>query len=102
MAERLWKIGAPQFGFSFHTGREIVGTQTNTLRLRQFSYELSLLDTQGRLRRIEYSPTIARARKEKVVDVSHQGMREIPSTDPVPTDGPVSEARHSWMASLAA
>jgi Exo-beta-D-glucosaminidase Ig-fold domain/Concanavalin A-like lectin/glucanases superfamily/Glycosyl hydrolases family 2/Glycosyl hydrolases family 2, TIM barrel domain/Glycosyl hydrolases family 2, sugar binding domain len=49
--------------------------------VREISYELSLLDKIGHLRRVEFSPTAARGGAGPVVDVSHQGMREIPSAD---------------------
>ncbi len=70
--------------------------------IRQITYELSLLDRAGRLRRVEVDPVLAKMRNEEVVDVTHEGMREIPPADPVPPDVP--EARraffHSWVASL--
>ncbi len=53
--------------------------------IRELTYELSLLDPSGHLRRVEYSPTVASGKDEKIVDVSHEGMLEIP-------DG--------WVASL--
>ncbi len=46
--------------------------------MREVTYELSLFDTAGHLRRVELSPTVAHARHERVVDVSHQGLREMP------------------------
>jgi len=45
--------------------------------IREITYELSLLDSAGHLRRLEYSPTAARVKAEHVVDVSHEGMRNI-------------------------
>ena len=53
--------------------------------IREITYELSLYDSAGRLRRVEVSPTVARQRDEQVVDVSHEGMRQI---------------FHGWVASL--
>jgi hypothetical protein len=71
--------------------------------MREITYELSLLDSTGHLRRLEYSPTVARQKNEKVVDVSHDGMREIPAADPFPASFPEAwrEGWHSWVASLA-
>ena len=46
--------------------------------IREITYELSLLDSTGQLRRVEISPTKAKLRNEQVVDVTHEGMREIP------------------------
>jgi hypothetical protein len=70
--------------------------------IREITYELSLLDSAGHLRRVEYSPTEARARKERPVDVSHQGMREIPAADPFPSFYPPEwkEGWKSWVATL--
>jgi glycosyl hydrolase family 2/Ig-like domain-containing protein/concanavalin A-like lectin/glucanase superfamily protein len=74
-----------------------------TFGIREITYELSLLDTTGHLRRLEYSPTAARANNEKVVDVSLDGMREIPAADPFPSSFPADwkDWWHSWVASLA-
>jgi beta-galactosidase/beta-glucuronidase len=54
--------------------------------IREISYELSLLDNTGHLRRVEYAPALARTTKASVVDVSHDGMRHIPG---------------AWVASIA-
>jgi hypothetical protein len=44
--------------------------------IRELSYELTLLDHTGNLRRVEFNPTIAGAAGQRVVDVSHEGMIE--------------------------
>ncbi len=46
-----------------------------TFGVREVTYELSLFDGTGHLRRVEVSPTVAHARGEEVVDVRHEGMR---------------------------
>ncbi len=70
--------------------------------IREVTYELSLLDSTGHLRRVEYSPTAALAKGEQVVDVRHQAMREIPAADPFPSSFPPEwrEGWKSWVASL--
>ena len=70
--------------------------------VREVTYELSLLDSKGQLRRVEVSPTAARARNEQVVDVTHEGMRQIPAADPMPPDLPKQRREHwnSWAASI--
>jgi hypothetical protein len=70
--------------------------------IRAITYELSLLDSTGHLRRLEYSPTTARLKPEQVVDVRHEGMRQIPATDPFPSSFPPEwkEGWKSWVASL--
>jgi hypothetical protein len=52
-------------------------TITSQFGVREISYELSLFDNDGKLRRVEYSPTEDRGRATPAVDVSHDGMREI-------------------------
>jgi len=70
--------------------------------IREVTYELSLLDSAGHLRRLEYSPATARAKQEQVVDVRHQAMREIPAADPFPLTFPPEwkPGWKSWVASL--
>jgi hypothetical protein len=71
--------------------------------IREISYELSLLDSAGHMRRVEYSPSEAKNREEAVVDITHNGMRSIPPTDPFPADYPPEwrEWWKSWVSSLA-
>jgi hypothetical protein len=45
--------------------------------IREITYELSLLNSGGHLQRVIYSPT-ARVNNEKIVNVSHEGILEIP------------------------
>ncbi|HEX4020375.1 MAG TPA: LamG-like jellyroll fold domain-containing protein [Acidobacteriaceae bacterium] len=47
--------------------------------VREVTYELSLLDNTGHLRRVDYDPSVARNTKLPVVDVTHAGMRQIPN-----------------------
>lgn len=70
--------------------------------IREITYELSLLDSIGHLRRLEYSPTVAAENNQHVVDVSHNGMRSIPPADPFPSDFPKEwkPGWKSWVASL--
>ncbi len=70
--------------------------------VREITYELSLLDSAGHLRRVEFSPTEARGSSQPVVDVSHEGMREIPSADAAALHIPEEqrESYHSYVASL--
>jgi hypothetical protein len=71
--------------------------------IREITYELSLLDSIGHLLRVEYSPTTARLKSDLVVDVRHEGMREIPAADPFPASFPAEwkEGWKSWVASLS-
>ncbi|MGA8232357.1 MAG: LamG-like jellyroll fold domain-containing protein [Candidatus Acidiferrales bacterium] len=70
--------------------------------IREISYELSLLDSTGHLRRVEIDPAFAKQGMDGILDVTHQGMREIPPADPVPPNLPEEARRfwHSWVSSL--
>lgn len=46
--------------------------------MREVTYELSLMDQNGALRRVEVDLTEAKARGEKIIDVSHEGIRKVP------------------------
>jgi hypothetical protein len=88
---------------SFAAGGQPSDEKQVRFGIREITYELSLFDREGRLRRVEYSPTLARARNERVVDVTHDGMREVPPTDPPPPDFPAEWRPYwkSWVASFA-
>ena len=82
----------------------ISDTKTVRFGIREISYELSLLDGTGHLRRVEFSPTEARATEAEkpVVDVSHEGMREIPSTDAAALDASVEKREsHAYKTTVA-
>ncbi len=70
--------------------------------IRELTYELSLLDSTGHLERVEFSPTAARAKQEQIVDVTHTGIRNVPSPDPFPSIFPEEwrDGWKSWVASL--
>lgn len=71
--------------------------------IREITYELSLLDDTGHLRRVEIDPTLGKEGNAGVVDVTHEGMRAIPAADPFPAAFPAEWRAnwHSWVASLA-
>ncbi len=64
-------------------------SDVKTLRfgMRELTYELSLFDREGRLRRVEIDPTAARGDGRRIVDVRHRAIKRTP-------DG--------WAASLTA
>ncbi len=88
---RLWwpnGYGKPELHtLKLSISADDVESETRQLRfgIREVTYELSLYDAAGHLRRVEVSPTTARLRKEEIVDVSHEGMKEIP---------------HGWVSSI--
>jgi hypothetical protein len=85
---------------SFSEGGKDSDTKKVRFGIREITYELSLLDDRGHLRRLEYSPTVAFLNNEHVVDVTHNGMREIPPADPFPADYP-KEWREGWKSYAA-
>ena len=105
---RLWwpnGYGRPdlyQLKLDFTEGGKESDAKQVRFGVREVTYELSLLDSKGQLRRVEVSPTAARARGEQVVDVTHEGMRQIPAADPIPPDLPKEwrEYWNSWVGSL--
>lgn len=44
--------------------------------IREITYELSLFDHEGRLRRVEVDPAAASARHERLVDVRHEAIKQ--------------------------
>ena len=100
---RLWwpnGYGKPelyQLKLVFSEGGQQSDTKQVRFGVREVTYELGLLDSKGQLRRVEYSPTEARARGEQVVDVTHGGLRQIPAADPIPPDFP-KEWRDNWTS----
>ncbi len=58
----------------FTTGGKTQSEKQLRFGMREISYELSLLDAQGNLRRVEFSPAITRG--EKVVNQSHDALRQ--------------------------
>jgi hypothetical protein len=56
------------------------GTDTKALRfgVRQMTYELSLFDERGHLRRVEVNPALASTRGERLVDVRHEALKKSP------------------------
>ncbi len=105
---RLWwpnGYGKPDLytlHLSFSVGNVESDTKDLRFGIREVTYELSLLDTTGHLRRLEYSPTTARLSADFVVDVRHEAMRELPAADPYPAVFPPEwrEGWKSWVASL--
>jgi hypothetical protein len=55
--------------------------------VRELTYEISLIDNQGELRRVDYDPSVGRLEPTPQVDVTHEGIRQVPG---------------GWAASIAA
>jgi hypothetical protein len=82
---------------SFEEGGAATDAKNVRFGVREVTYELGLLDTKGQLRRVEVSPTAARARGEVVVNVTHEGMRQLADPDPFPEMLP-KEWKDSWIS----
>jgi hypothetical protein len=82
---RLWwpnGYGSPQLytmTLSVSDGTQLSDTRPVRFGIRQLTYELSLFDTQGRLRRVEVDPTTGSARSERLVDVRHEAIKKTPN-----------------------
>jgi hypothetical protein len=106
---RLWwpngygKAEMYDLHLSFSEGNSESDRKQLRFGIREITYELSLLDAAGHLRRLEYSPTTARVKGEQIVDTRHEGIREIPASDPFPPNFPPEwkEGWKSWVYSLA-
>jgi Exo-beta-D-glucosaminidase Ig-fold domain/Concanavalin A-like lectin/glucanases superfamily/Glycosyl hydrolases family 2/Glycosyl hydrolases family 2, sugar binding domain/Glycosyl hydrolases family 2, TIM barrel domain len=106
---RLWwpnGYGKPELytlQLSFSEGTTESDRKQLRFGIREITYELSLLDTAGHLRRVEYSPTTARLKNDQVVNVTHEGMRNIPAAEPFAPIFPdqMKENWKSWVSSLA-
>jgi hypothetical protein len=106
---RLWwpnGYGSPELyhlKLSLAAGGSVSDAKDVRFGVREISYELSLLDRTGHLRRVEFTPAAARDASNPIVDVSHDGMREVPLPDAEAAAIPEerrAEAR-SHVASLA-
>jgi Glycosyl hydrolase 2 galactose-binding domain-like/Exo-beta-D-glucosaminidase Ig-fold domain/Glycosyl hydrolases family 2/Concanavalin A-like lectin/glucanases superfamily/Glycosyl hydrolases family 2, TIM barrel domain len=105
---RLWwpnGYGKPELytlKLSFSEGGKQSDAKEVRFGIREITYELSLLDSSGHLRRVDYSPTAAHEKSEQIVDITHEGIRSIPSTDPYPSIFPPEwkEGWKWWVASL--
>jgi hypothetical protein len=106
---RLWwpnGYGKPELytlQLSFSEGNSESDRKQLRFGIREITYELSLLDTAGHLRRVEYSPATARLKSEQVVNVTHEGMRNISAAEPFSPIFPnqLKEDWKSWVSSLA-
>ncbi|MFZ3216680.1 MAG: LamG-like jellyroll fold domain-containing protein [Candidatus Acidiferrales bacterium] len=88
---------------TFNEGTNQSDTKLLRFGIREITYELSLLDSAGHLRRVEVAPALGKEGDAGVVDVTHEGMRQIPAADPMPPNLPEAWRAnwHSWVGSLA-
>ncbi len=71
--------------------------------IREVSYELSLFDSSGKLRRVEVDPTDGTLRGERLVDVRHVAIKQTPEgwTESLTAAGETSPAVRDIAASYA-
>ncbi len=67
-----------QLKLTFDAGRRDTSTRELRFGMREITYELSLMDSTGHLRRVEVSPTTAKLRNETIINGTHDGIRETP------------------------
>ena len=83
---RLWwpnGYGSPELysvKLDLQSGGSVCDSKDVRFGVREISYELSLLDSFGHLRRVQFTPAAAREAEAStpIVDVSHEGMLEVP------------------------
>jgi hypothetical protein len=65
--------------------------------IRHITYELSLFDHEGRLRRVEVDPATGTARGERLIDVRHEAIKKTPHgwAESLTRAGETSPAVHS-------
>jgi hypothetical protein len=90
---------------SFASGGKVSSQRQIEFGMREVSYELSLFDASGHLRRVEVLPSRTHDAAAPLIDESHNGIRQI--DDKTPNVMPPGEQlpdwmRHAWVHSFAA
>ncbi len=88
----------------FRTGSRISSVQRIELGMREVSYELSLFDSTGHLRRVEVLPSRTHDQALALIDGTHEGIRAIDDKTPnvVPPGESLPEyMRQAWVQTLA-
>ena len=84
-APRLWwpnGYGAPNlYTLHLNVNEGLAVSDSASLRfgIREITYELSLFDHEGRLRRVDVDPTWGSLRGERLIDVRHQAIKRTPN-----------------------
>ena len=97
---------------SFRAPGQTSSQQQIDFGMREVSYELSLFDATGHLRRVEVLPSRTHDQALQLIDESHQGIRQIDDKTPnldhpkMPDGRPVPPQylewmRHTWVHTLA-
>ncbi len=77
-------------------GGAVSDSRTIRFGVRQISYELSLFDHTGRLRRVEIDPTAGTALGTRLVDIRHEAIKRTPNgwAESLTPAGEISPAVH--------
>jgi hypothetical protein len=89
---------------SFTVGGKTSSERKIDFGMREVSYETSLFDSTGHLRRVEVLPSRTHDSALPLIDESHEGIRQIDDKTPnqMPPGQPLPEYfRHAWVHSLA-
>ena len=84
-APRLWwpnGYGAPNLytlQLNARQGSALSDSASLRFGIRELTYELSLFDHEGRLRRVDMDPTLGSLRGERLIDVSHEAIKRTPN-----------------------
>lgn len=89
---------------SFSEDGRLSSQQQIDFGMREVSYELSLLDADGHLRRVEVLPSRTHDEALELIDASHRGIREM--DDQTPNILPAGQTlpqwmKHTWVRTLA-
>jgi hypothetical protein len=88
---------------SFTIGQKVSAAERIDFGMREVSYELSLFDATGHLRRVEVLPSRTYDQALPLIDGTHEGIRQIDDKTPnlLPADQPLPDwMRHSWVQTL--
>jgi hypothetical protein len=88
---------------SFAAGAKMSETKQIEFGMREVSYELSLFDASGHLRRVEVLPSRTHDEASPLIDGTHQGIRQIYDWTPnqvLPGQTLPDWMLHSWVQTL--
>lgn len=87
---------------AFTVGGKVSSAEQIQFGMREVSYELSLLDPAGHLRRVEIMPSRTFDQGLALIDSTHTGIRRIddPTPNP-PPPGIAAETPYTWVQTLA-
>jgi hypothetical protein len=88
---------------TFTAGGKLSAQQQIDFGMRELSYETSLFDSTGHLRRVEVLPSRTHDEALPLINESHEGIRQIDDKTPnqMPGGQPLPEYfRHAWVHSI--